>query len=246
MYGNNNVKNIILIGVVCVVLLFFVGFGMSFYNNYMKTKKMIDQQIENTQDLIKDDQVSETISDEEKTESLTYHEEEVERSVDSIKNVLMQIYDVSMIPVEKRNRNNILGDVSTRFEFAYYLSLWNLPKEKVTDYQHEDFNFELAGSDYNVAVEYEAFKEYYKLLYGIEFIDSMIENGFELKEGYLYGSVVTGYSEYPTLEMSSYTRTGKTYYFKMKAETPAGVKYTIQIEFSESTTGYIVNSLSAY
>lgn len=246
MYGNSNMKTIISIGVVCVVLLFSVGFGVSFYNNYMKIKKTIDQQIENTQELIKDEQLPETINGGEKTETLPYHEEEAERSVDSIKNVLMQIYDASMIPVEKRNRNNILGDISIRFEFAYYLAVWNLPKEKVTDHQHENFNFELAGSDYNVAIEYEAFKEYYKSLYGIDFIDSMIENGFELKEGYLYGTMVTGYSEYPTLEVSSYTRTGKTYYFKMKAETPAGVKYTIQIEFNESTAGYIVNSLSAY
>lgn len=177
-----------------------------------------------------------------KEEQLKFNKENDDKYVPG---ALLNIYDENMIPGDKRNRSNILVDSVVKFEFAYYVAMTKY-NDKSMDIEQEEYPEEMT-SGYNIAVEYNTLKNYYKELYGSELTDSMLPTGFKLYNGYVYGGYVTGVSYWPTVEGIEFVKYGNTYYYRTKATVgESKTTYTIQFELEKKDSNYILKSIIAY
>ena len=177
-----------------------------------------------------------------KEEKLTFKKENDDRYVPG---ALLNIYDENMIPGDKRNRSNILVDSVVKFEFAYYTAMTKY-KDNAMNSEQEVYPEEMT-SGYNIAVEYNALKKYYKELYGAELTDTMLPNGFKLYNGYVYGESVTGVAYWPTVEGIEFVKYGNAYYYRVKATVGESQStYTIQFELEKNDGNYNLKAIIAY
>lgn len=157
---------------------------------------------------------------------------------------LMNIYDENMISGDKRNRSNILADNMVKFEFAYYTACLKY-KDKTMDIEKEGYPEEMM--DYNIGLEYNTLKKYYKELYGSDLDNIMLPVDFRLHDGYVYGVSVTGIMNYPVVEGYEFVKYGDVYFYRVKATVgEAQITYTIQFELEKKDGNYILKAITAY
>lgn len=233
-----------------VVLLMVLVLALGGIVGYFVGKSMAETNTE-VKEEVKDDEKDEVETEEAeggdnaeelKEEKLTFTKENDDKYVPG---ALLNIYDEEMIPGDKRNRSNILTDSTVKFEFAYYVAMTKY-NDKSMDIEQEEYPEEMT-SGYNIAVEYNTLKNYYKELYGSLLTDSMLPTGFKLYNGYVYGGYVTGVSYWPTVEGIEFVKYGDVYYYRAKATVGESQStYTIQFELEKQNNNYILKSITAY
>jgi hypothetical protein len=158
--------------------------------------------------------------------------------------ILQNVFDSSyehLIPTDKRNLN-LLEDKVINFKLAYYFA------NRYIDESNEKYDMTADGKEVTgaYAIKYDAFKNYYKNLYGVDFDESVIKEvgePFVLKDNYLYGSIITGPRWNYELVAQSYVQSGDKYYFTVlvkELNDDEEVESSYNVKFELNSTNQIL------
>lgn len=251
---------IVIIFVLFFVLAFLVGVvvGNKVLAPDNKDNNLVDVDKENTDNNAnKDNNVNDNNiinKDEEvKEEVLTINKEKAQEFLDDLGYSLICTYTNTenvLIPKEKRSLDNLLINTSDKVRFIYYLAERELGSE-YKKYDESESGEEVSGA---FALQYDAFKNYYKKVLGEEFKDELLAtlpNTYVLKNNYLYGYIITGGSNNRELLAESFTKKGNSYTFvvvvkEFNDDEKLDETYRLKFELVKNNEDYNIKSVSVY